>query len=188
MSYVKNTWQNGDTVTAEKLNNMENGIAAVDAAQATAFAPNITNPQDEDTLVYDGTAGKWVNGKGGSDFAPDITNPQDGDILVYDGTAGKWVNGAASGGGVVTVGSINLTAMTVSLDKTAGELWTAFKAGMHITATIDDVPPFSVDMAFGLIYASDKGDQGYHFTFNDGENLWPFNAADAQAYPTHPLN
>ena len=27
MSYTKNTWTNGDTITAEKLNNMENGIA-----------------------------------------------------------------------------------------------------------------------------------------------------------------
>ena len=27
MAYTKNTWQTGDVVTAEKLNNMENGIA-----------------------------------------------------------------------------------------------------------------------------------------------------------------
>lgn len=27
MAYNKTTWQNGDTITAEKLNNMENGIA-----------------------------------------------------------------------------------------------------------------------------------------------------------------
>ena len=27
MSYTKTTWVNGDTITAEKLNNMENGIA-----------------------------------------------------------------------------------------------------------------------------------------------------------------
>ena len=26
MSYNKNTWQNGDIITREKLNNMENGI------------------------------------------------------------------------------------------------------------------------------------------------------------------
>ena len=30
MGYNKTTWQTGDTVTAEKLNNMENGIAAND--------------------------------------------------------------------------------------------------------------------------------------------------------------
>ncbi len=28
MSYEKTTWQNGDTITAEKLNKIENGIAA----------------------------------------------------------------------------------------------------------------------------------------------------------------
>ena len=27
MSYVKNTWENGDVITAEKLNNMEDGIS-----------------------------------------------------------------------------------------------------------------------------------------------------------------
>lgn len=27
MAYEKNTWQTGDTVTAEKLNNIENGVA-----------------------------------------------------------------------------------------------------------------------------------------------------------------
>ena len=29
------------------------------------FAPDITNPQDGQVLIYDGTAGKWVNGAGG---------------------------------------------------------------------------------------------------------------------------
>lgn len=29
------------------------------------FSPDITNPQDGDTLVYNATAGKWVNGSGG---------------------------------------------------------------------------------------------------------------------------
>ena len=30
MSYTKNTWANGDTITAAKLNNMENGIEAAE--------------------------------------------------------------------------------------------------------------------------------------------------------------
>ena len=29
------------------------------------FSPTITNPQDGDTLVYNATQGKWVNGAGG---------------------------------------------------------------------------------------------------------------------------
>ena len=31
-----------------------------------SFNPDITDPQDGDTLVYDGTQQKWVNGAGGS--------------------------------------------------------------------------------------------------------------------------
>jgi len=30
MSYVKNTWSDGDVITATKINNIENGIAAND--------------------------------------------------------------------------------------------------------------------------------------------------------------
>lgn len=36
MSYTKNTWVNGDTITAEKLNHAEDGIYAADAAAASA--------------------------------------------------------------------------------------------------------------------------------------------------------
>lgn len=62
MSYVKTNWKTGDVVTSNKLNNMETGIYDANEASASAFAPDITNPQDGDTLVYDGTAEKWVNG------------------------------------------------------------------------------------------------------------------------------
>ena len=36
MSYTKNTWANGDKITAEKLNAMENGIYNADAGAASA--------------------------------------------------------------------------------------------------------------------------------------------------------
>lgn len=134
-----------------------------------------------ETGIYD------VTEASASAFAPDIDSPQNGDVIKYDSTEEKWVNGEG-GGGIVTVGSINLTAMNVSLNKTAGELWTAFTAGKHVTATIDDVPPFSVDLAFGLIYAVYLGDQGYSFKFYDGEDLWVFDAENAQGYPTHSLS
>ena len=70
MAYVKTNWQTGDVITAAKLNNMETGIYDATEAAADAFAPDITSPQDGDTLVYDATAGKWVNGPGtnGGDF------------------------------------------------------------------------------------------------------------------------
>lgn len=32
MAYVKTTWQNGDTITAAKLNNLESGVEANDTA------------------------------------------------------------------------------------------------------------------------------------------------------------
>ena len=38
------------------LTTISGGISGSD------FSPDISNPQDGDTLVYDGTAGKWVNG------------------------------------------------------------------------------------------------------------------------------
>ena len=61
MSYKKNKWRNGFVITAAKLNNIEEGIAALDAKLEAAFAPVITNPQDGDVLVYDASAQKWVN-------------------------------------------------------------------------------------------------------------------------------
>lgn len=69
----------------------------------------ITTPADGEVLVYDGTAGKWVNDE--IDTATSlseltdttISSPSDGQILAYDGTAGKWVNTTQSSGtGVLT--------------------------------------------------------------------------------------
>lgn len=42
MAYVKTTWATGDVVTAAKLNNMENGIAANDTAKAPLASPTFT--------------------------------------------------------------------------------------------------------------------------------------------------
>lgn len=36
MAYEKQTWSKGDTITAEKLNHMEDGIAAVEKQQGPA--------------------------------------------------------------------------------------------------------------------------------------------------------
>ena len=61
MSYDKTTWAKGDVVTAAKLNNMENGIEAIDTAQAAVFSPDISEPQDGDTLVYYSDIQGWEN-------------------------------------------------------------------------------------------------------------------------------
>ena len=69
----------------------------------------ITTPADGEVLVYDGTAGKWVNDEIETATSlseltdTTITSPSDGQILAYDGTAGKWVNTTQSSGtGVLT--------------------------------------------------------------------------------------
>lgn len=36
------------------------------AIEEYGFMPTVSDPQDGDVLVYDGTAGKWKNGEGGS--------------------------------------------------------------------------------------------------------------------------
>lgn len=53
MAYEKQTWSKGDTITAEKLNHMEDGIAAVEKQQGPA-GPAGADGQDGAT----GPAGK----------------------------------------------------------------------------------------------------------------------------------
>lgn len=40
MAYTKTTWNTGDTITAEKLNNLESGVAAANG-EATTSAPGL---------------------------------------------------------------------------------------------------------------------------------------------------
>lgn len=70
MAYVKTNWETGDVVTSSKLNNMETGIYDATEASASAFAPDISNPQNGQTLVYNATQQKWVNGAGGGSYTP----------------------------------------------------------------------------------------------------------------------
>lgn len=85
---------------------------------------DITSAEDGQTLVYNATSRKWVNGSGGGGtsnysqlsnkpsvngvtlsgnktsadlgiFAPTITSPTSGQIIKYDGS--NWVNGSVSG-------------------------------------------------------------------------------------------
>lgn len=63
MTYVKQTWQTGDVITAEKLNHMENGIEAVEAEIPTSASdisaiPAPSSPATGAFLVWNGTA--WV--------------------------------------------------------------------------------------------------------------------------------
>lgn len=40
MAYTKTTWNTGDVITADKLNNLESGVAAANAA-ATSSTPGL---------------------------------------------------------------------------------------------------------------------------------------------------
>ena len=72
----------------------------------------LDDPGDGDTLVYDGTLGKWVDGGGALAGLSDVAlgTPEDGDVLVYDGTLGKWVENLPEG----------RDAVVLRIDKTYG--------------------------------------------------------------------
>ena len=54
MSYTKTTWQNGDTITAEKLNHIENGIADAGSGGGEAIVINLTWDSDSEQYIYEG--------------------------------------------------------------------------------------------------------------------------------------
>lgn len=65
MAYNKNVWQNGDVITAEKLNNLEDGVASFDGEGNERFI--ITFTQNEGTCSADKTlteiSNAWSDGK-----------------------------------------------------------------------------------------------------------------------------
>ena len=72
MSYTKQTWANGDIITAAKLNHMEDGIAGVEADAKSAIADDFSTSTDYaagDYAIYSGhlyrftaahAAGAWI--------------------------------------------------------------------------------------------------------------------------------
>lgn len=56
MSYTPTQWQTGDTITAEKLNNMENGIENANEPSL----PAVTTADNGKVLMV--TNGKWAAG------------------------------------------------------------------------------------------------------------------------------
>lgn len=58
----------------------------------------LANLANGDTLKWDATNSKWVNGQGGGASAledltdTDITSPANGDVLKYDSTNDEWIN------------------------------------------------------------------------------------------------
>lgn len=98
MAYTKQTWSTGDTITADKLNHIEDGIDAAGIAPA---------PASSGTPAMDGTAARGSSAQyaradhvhptdtsraAASDLANKITapsSPATGAFLVYNGSA--WV-------------------------------------------------------------------------------------------------
>jgi len=53
MAYTKHTWENGEVITAEKLNNLEDGIAESSGSNITVF--NIIEDGETDNIKIDAT-------------------------------------------------------------------------------------------------------------------------------------
>lgn len=171
MAYVKTNWQTGDVVTSSKLNNMETGIYDATEASASAFDPDIDNPQDGDVIKYDSTESKWVNGAAPATFDPDIDDPQNGDVIKYDSTAEKWVNGAGGGGYLkVTIDQ------NYALDKTWSEIYNAIGAGYFVSLVNQDIDGAS----FTQITSANSFDGTYTIEDADG-NAYDTNSRDG--YP-----
>lgn len=57
MSYEKTIWNTGDTITAEKMNHIENGIAEVSGSSSSSFSNvfivnNIASSQSSNYVLY----------------------------------------------------------------------------------------------------------------------------------------
>ena len=55
MAYVKNTWVNGDVITAEKMNHIEDGIESDGSGGSNLFAIAMTYDSDSNTYNLDKT-------------------------------------------------------------------------------------------------------------------------------------
>lgn len=69
MAYTKKTWASGDTITSEALNNIENGISALDAKDTPVYQKFVAgaDPAERKTIQlanHDSISGVGVDGKG----------------------------------------------------------------------------------------------------------------------------
>lgn len=65
MSYEKHTWETGETITAEKLNNIEDGIASASGGDSRVFYVNIQGRPGSATFdkTFDEMLEAYNNGK-----------------------------------------------------------------------------------------------------------------------------
>ncbi len=55
MSYEKHTWETGETITAEKLNNLENGVASSGEGNGDIFKVNFVMESGSNNIVSNKT-------------------------------------------------------------------------------------------------------------------------------------
>ena len=112
----KNDGRGGDVISSVVIGDKQYALSDVLTALASAmgggsFVPDITNPQDGDTLVYDATAEKWVNGSGGGGSTMMVIN------VTADDSGGETV---------------------YSADKTTAEIMAAINAGQYCIVRYDN--------------------------------------------------
>lgn len=110
------------------------------------FSPDITNPQDGDTLVYNATAGKWVNGSGGGGdievlhIIGDVDNPEP---PTFDMTYAEVLAAITAGKSVLVEYNGLIGAMKKDADYP--EIYTTFSnAEMGVTGVV--ISMYSVEM------------------------------------------
>lgn len=119
------------------------------------FAPDISNPQDGDTLVYNGTAGKWVNGAA-----------------------------SGGGGGLVMTATIDLSTMIATANKTAQEIYDAFMAGRQVVGVIELMGVTQAFSLVNLFY-SNSGVWFYFYDADESKSkTYTYGASNMTDYPT----
>lgn len=163
MAYTKNNWHTGDIVTAAKLNNMEDGIAGVEAEVSSVVAnPTLAGTEDDLTGLQVGDT-KYKVGGG----LPSYTNDDIGKSL-------KLVD---SGGPTETV--VTIEEQTVSVQEKTGRvgieivdgyLWQVGDA-VHLTlngtlyecVVAENLAVDVYTVALGIKATTDVGDVGIDF-------------------------
>lgn len=115
-----------------------------------------------------------LNNNGGN--LPAVTSADNGDVLTV--VSGEWAKAAPSGGALLVGLTVNET--TITCDKTAGEIWTAFTGGRTIVFAVPNGAAYTILLA--------KAEPDYNFVVWNGDGALTFNAASADDYPSAELD